>query len=188
LRWAEQTEAKQVSLEDISGLKILTHLRIEGGVWQHELLPGNISALTKLEDLRLYRFPNLKTLPAWMVDFKKLRSLSVTYCGCLERLPGSFTHRGGFPALIQFSLEGCSNLVEFPEVEEGAIPELETLYLQGCKSLRSLPLSLEVLTNLRNLDVRGCTNNLKRSCKKNRENSLIWRSFRIRCKLSLKGW
>jgi hypothetical protein len=180
LRWAEQTQAKVLSLENISGFKVLTHLCIEGGNWQHELLPGNISALTKLEKLSLYHFHNLKTLPACMPDFKKLRSLSVPWCDCLERLPGSFTHRGAFPALIVFKLQGCSNLVEFPEVEEGAIPELETLCLQGCNSLRSLPLSLEVLTNLRNLHLQGCTNDLKRSCRKSRKNSLIWRSFKIR--------
>ncbi len=181
LRWAEQTQAKVLSLENISGFKVLTHLGIEGGNWQHELLPGNISALTKLEDLRLHCFPNLKILPAWMLDFKKLRSLSVTFCKSLERLPGSFTHRGAFPALIKFSLQGCRNFVEFPEVEEGAIPELKTLRLNSCKSLQSLPLSLEVLPNLRNLYLQRCSDNLKRSCRKNRENSLIWRSFRIEC-------
>ncbi len=177
---SHEAEAKGVSLENISGLKVLTHLCIEGEKCERVLLPGNISALTQLEDLRLYRFYKLKTLPAWMPDFKKLRSLTVTWCTCLERLPGSFTHCGAFPALIEFKLQGCINLVEFPEVKGGAIPKLRTLVMNGCLCLESLPVSLEVLTNLRNLDVQGCTNDLKRSCRKNRENSLIWRSFRIR--------
>jgi hypothetical protein len=112
-----------------------------------------------------------------MPDFKKLRSPSVTWC---ERLPGSFTCRGAFPALIEFKLQGCINLVEFPEVEGGAIPKLQTLYLNGCDPLGSLPLSLKVQTNLKNLHLLGCTDDLKRSYRKNRENSLIWRSFRIR--------
>ncbi len=179
LRWAEHTQAKGVSLENISGWKVLTHLHIEGQNCQHVLLPGNLSALTKLEDLRLSRFPNLQTLPAWMPDFKKLRSLSVTWCYCLESVPGSFTHPGSFPALTEFKLQGCRNLVEFPEVQGGAMPKLQSLYLNGCNSLRNLPLSLGVLTNLRNLQLQGCTNDLKRCCRKNRENSLIWRSFRI---------
>jgi Leucine-rich repeat (LRR) protein len=177
---SHEAEAKGVSLENISGLKVLTHLRIEGENCQHVLLPGNISALTKLDDLRLYRFRNLKTLPAWMARFKKLRSLSVTWCDSLERLPGSFTRRGAFPALIEFKIQGCVNLVEFPEVEGGAIPKLQTLHLNGCHSLGSLPLSLEVLTNLRNLHLRGCTDDLKKSCRKNRENSRNWRRFTIR--------
>jgi Leucine-rich repeat (LRR) protein len=177
---SHEAKAKGVSLENISRLRVLTHLRIEGQNCQHVLLPGNISALTELEELRLYSFHNLKTLPAWMPDFKKLRSLSVTECDHLERLPGSFTHRGAFPALIEFKLEGCINLVEFPEVEGDAMPKLQTLNLSRCKSLGSLPLSLEVLTNLRNLDLQWCTTDLKRSCRKNRENSLIWRSFRIK--------
>ncbi len=199
LRWAEQThtemgpwhivmaepfsheaEAKDVSLENISAFKVLTQLRIEGENCQHVLLPGNISALTKLEDLRLYRFHDLKTLPAWMPDFKKLRTLSVTWCDCLEKLPGSFTRRGAFPALIEFKIQGCINLIEFPEVEGDAIPKLRTLSLNGCHSLGSLPLSLEVLTNLRNLHLRGCTDDLKNSCRKNRENSVMWKRFRIR--------
>ncbi|KAH9551398.1 hypothetical protein CY35_09G013600 [Sphagnum magellanicum] len=182
LRWAEhhEAEAKGVSLENIFGFKVLTHLRIEVANCQHVLLPGNISALTKLEDLRLNDFHKLLTLPAWMPDFKNLRSLSVISCSCLERLPGSFTHRGAFPALIEFKLLDCIKFVEFPEVEGGAIPKLQTLILYRCDSLGSLPLSLEVLTNLRNLDLRWCTDDLKRSCRKNRENSLIWRSFRIR--------
>ncbi len=196
LKWAEHThtemgprhivmadlghevEAKGVSLENIFGFEVLIHLFIEGWNCQHVLLPDNRN--TKLENLRLYRFRNLKTLPGWMPDFKKLKRLSVTWCHCLERLPGSFTCRGAFPALIEFKLQGCINLVEFPEVEGGAIPKLQTLCLNGCYSLRSLPLSLEVLTNLKNLHLLNCTDDLKRSYRKNRKNSLIWRSFRIR--------
>jgi hypothetical protein len=177
-----EAEAKGVSLENIFGFEVLIHLFIEGANCQHVLLPDNRNM--KLEDLRLYGFRNLKTLPAWMPDFKKLRSLSVTWCDCLERLPASFTCRGVFPALIEFQLQGCINLVEFPEVEGGAIPKLQTLYFNGCYSLRSLPLSLEVLTNLKNLHLLSCTDDLKRSYRKNRENSLFWRSFRIRFKRS----
>ncbi|CAK9883289.1 unnamed protein product, partial [Sphagnum jensenii] len=108
--FTREAEAKRVSLENISRFKVLTHLRIEGDNCQHVLLPDNIYALTKLEDLRLYRFCNLKSLPAWMPDFKKLRSLSVICCDCLERLPDSFTCCGAFPALIEFKIEGCENL------------------------------------------------------------------------------
>ncbi len=178
--FSHEAEAKGVSLENISRFKVLTHLRIEGVNCQRVLLPDNISVLTKLEDLRLYSFQNLETLPAWMPDFKKLRSLSVSLCNCLERLPDSFTCCGAFPALIEFKIEGCGNLVKFPEVEGGAIPRLQTLSLVGCVSLRSLPLSLEVLTNLRNLHLQHCSYALKRSCRENRKNSLIWRSFRIK--------
>jgi hypothetical protein len=177
-----------VSLENISGYKVLTDLRIHGENCQHVLLPGNISALTNLENLRLHSFLNLKTLRAWMPDFKKLRSLTVTWCFHLERLPGSFTHCGAFPALIELKLEECIFFVEFPEVEGGAIPKLQTLVLKCCDSLKSLPLSLEVLANLRNLDLQDCGEQLKRSCMKNRENSPIWRSFRIRTSKHPTRW
>ncbi len=74
----------------------------------------------------------------------------------MKYLPGSFTCRGAFPALVKFRLHACPRLVEFPEVHEGALPQLRTLDFSGCESLRTLPLSLEVLTSLRKLIVSDC--------------------------------
>jgi len=110
------------SLEDICGLILLTKLSLSG-VYQ---LPHNINGLTKLKNL-------------------KLESLH------LKHLPKSFTCCGAFPALTYLNLNNCMNLVEFPEVDEGALPKLQTLDFYGCDSLKHLPLSLEFLTSLKNL-------------------------------------
>jgi len=97
----------------------------------------------------------------------------------LEYLPRPFTCCGAFPALITFRLCGWWALVEFPEVDEGALPKLRTLDLSGCESLRTLPLSLELLPSLRELIVSDCDLTLQDSCRTNCENSSIWKSFDI---------
>jgi len=163
------------SLENICGLVVLTELSISAHTDQ---LPHNISALTKLRFLSLCN-ELVQTLPHEMSHaFKQLQHLDL-YGESLEYLPRSFTYRGAFPALITFSLSCCVTLVEFPEVDEGALPKLQTLDLTNCESLGSLPLSLEVLTSLRKLTVRYCKDTLKDSCKTNCDKSSIWRRFNI---------
>jgi len=71
------------------------------------------------------------------------------------------------------------SLVEFPEVDEGALPKLQTLDFSGCDSLGTLPLSLEVLTGLKKLNACFCLDTLQDSCRANCEKSSIWRRFDI---------
>ncbi|CAM6009296.1 unnamed protein product [Sphagnum balticum] len=190
LTWAEHTPLGMAraeslgptigaSLEDICGLVVLTELKISGITDPGVELPHNISALTKLKFLQL-ELSNVETLPAEMSHaFIQLQDL-VLCCQSLGSLPRSFTCRGAFPALIRFRLWFCSRLVEFPEVEEGALPKLRTLGFSSCHSLGSLPLSLEVLTSLRNLDLSFCEKTtLKDSCRRNCDKSSIWRRFHI---------
>ncbi|KAH8936898.1 hypothetical protein BDL97_17G110700 [Sphagnum fallax] len=188
LTWAEHTPSGMAraeslghtyptigaSLEDICGLVVLTELSICGTKDPRLELPHNISALTKLKFLHLELY-EAKTLPAEMPYwFKQLQELELWGFQSLEYLPSSFTHRGAFPALIKFQLYWCSMLVEFPEVDEGALPQLRTLDFSGCESLGTLPLSLEVLTSLRKLIVSDCDLTLKDSCRKYCEKSSIW--------------
>jgi hypothetical protein len=140
-------------------------------------LPHNISALTKLKFLRVHLI--VKTLPAEMpYQCIQLQELHLCCLESLEYLPRSFTCCGAFPALIRFQLHDCL-LVEFPEADEGALPKLQTLDFTGPYSLGSLPLSLEVLTSLRELILWECQDTLKDSCRTNCEKSSIWRSFDI---------
>jgi hypothetical protein len=167
-------------LEDICGLVALTELRISGETDPVVELPHNISALTKLKVLQLDLI--LKTLPAEMPHwFIQLQRLEIWSHKSLEYLPRSFTRHGAFPALINFQL--CvPRLVEFPEVDEGALPKLQTLDFSGCLSLGTLPLSLEVLNCLSNLifvGLQDCDLTLKDSCRTNCEKSSIWRRFDI---------
>jgi len=192
LTWAEHTSSGMAraeslrdvyptigaSLEDICGLVVLTELTISGENRPGVVLPHNISALTKLKVLGLYL--NLKTIPAEMpYGLIQLQELYLCSIKGLEYLPRSFTCCGAFPALITFGLHGWSTLVEFPEVDEGALPKLRTLDFSGCESLRTLPLSLELLTSLRELDVSGCDLTLQDSCRTNCEKSSIWKRFDI---------
>jgi hypothetical protein len=193
LTWAEHTpsgmaRAKSLrhlyrtvraSLEDICGLVVLTELSISGKSGPGVELPHNLSALTKLKVLRL-GLENIETLPADMASwFVQLQDLDLWGFQSLEYLPRSFTSRGAFPALRELPLCHCWRLVKFPEVDEGALPKLQTLDFSGCESLGTLPLSLEVLTSLRKLILWDCDQTLKDSCRTNREKSSIWRRFDI---------
>jgi hypothetical protein len=191
LTWAEHTASGMAraeslghvyptigaSLEDICGLVALTELSISGEIDRAVELPHNIFALTKLKFLRLYL--NIKTIPAEMPCwFIQLQELDLWDFESLEYLPRSFTCCGAFPALIKFRL-CCSSLVEFPEVDEGALPKLRTLDFSGNLSLGTLPLSLEVLTSLKKLILLDCQQTLKDSCQKYCEKSSIWSGFHI---------
>jgi len=173
LTWAEHTLASGqfgelyptigASLKDICRLLLLTELTISAEkVWHPKLkreglpqnkLPHNICVLTKLKLLQLSL--DIKTLPANMSD-RCIQLQELELCSSiLKYLPRSFTHYGAFPALIRLNLS-CCNLVEFPEVDEGALPKLKTLDLTGCKSLTSIPDSLNFVTSLNKLIVVDC--------------------------------
>jgi hypothetical protein len=165
------------SLEDIYGLTVLTKLSILGKIDGGMELPHNISALTNLKILEL-GLENVKTLPAGMAySLKQLQELHLLHLEELENLPKSFTSCDAFPALILFRIIGCGSLVEFPEVDEGALPNLRKLHLFRCFCLATLPLSLELLTSLRRMSVWYCGERLKESCRRNCEKSSIWRAW-----------
>jgi hypothetical protein len=167
------------SVEDICGFAVLTRLVIDGKIDRRMELPQNISALTNLEILEL-GLQNVKTLPAGMAySLKQLQELRLFHLNKLEHLPKSFTSCDAFPALIEFSLISCSSLVEFPEVDEGALPNLRRLNFQCCNSLGTLPLSLELLTSLRKIFIVCCGATMQESYRINCEKSSIWRSLNI---------
>jgi len=186
--WLDLGPTIRASLEDICGFVDLTELSMSGEIESVVELPHNISALTKLKYLEL-KFQYIETLPHEMAHaFKQLKQLDLGDCGYLNYLPRSFTCCGAFPALIRLQLNWCESLVEFPEVDEGALPKLRTLDFSGCYSLKSLPLSLEVLTSLKNLELSGCEQTtLKDSCRTNCEKSLVWRRFNIQYGIKLFG-
>jgi hypothetical protein len=94
----------------------------------------------------------------------------------IKKLPQSFTHRGAFPALNNFILRQ-SKLVEFPEVEEGAMPKLRSLDFIGCIFLHSLPASLSLLTNIGTIWLGSENEKLITSCKTNFRNLPIQKNF-----------
>jgi Leucine-rich repeat (LRR) protein len=194
LRWAEHTQLGRVdeflnptnaaSLDDLCSLVSLTELRMADSIFPGRRFPNNISALSKLKVLHL-GLRHIETLPADMAYwFTQLEVLQLWGSDCMQRLPRSFTSTNAFPALVNFELIVCFTLLEFPEVEQGALPKLQTLKFFGCASLQSLPLSLELLINLRKLTLiyliyTPNISSLIHSCRINCENSWIWKKFVI---------
>jgi Leucine-rich repeat (LRR) protein len=191
LTWAEQTLSRTArtrfgelcptvgaSLENICQLLLLTELTIfQQNQFFNKLprIPHSISSLTKLKLLQVCMdieiLPNEMAYQCIQLQQLELRS------SLLQHLPTSFTCYGAFPALIRLKLS-CARLVEFPEVEKGALPTLRTLDLTGCSSLTILPHSLKLMTKLSSLIVEYCEL-LKISCRINCERSSIWRKFNI---------
>jgi Leucine-rich repeat (LRR) protein len=187
LRWGEPTPSRMAraeelgqiyptittALEDICKLFTLTHLTIAGNISPMVKFPHNICALTQLRVLE-FNFDLIEILPADMAyHFIHLQKLVID-SEQLEYLPRSFTCCDAFPALIVLQI--LCPLEEFPEVDEGALPQLRILCI-WCPSLKMLPLSLEVLSNLRKLKLIDCEEKLKNCCRKNSKKSAVWREY-----------
>jgi Leucine-rich repeat (LRR) protein len=193
LRWAEHTSSStaraefpdhdyatnRASFEDICELSSLTELSITEVV----KIPHNISALSNLKklflDLQFWTIlpPNM---PHWCIQ---LQQLEICNTDGLKYLPNSFTRCGGFPALINLKIL-CGGLVEFPEVEEGAVSKLRILQFSGCSLLETLPLSLNNLTSLKRLILSTCRQKLYESCMQNWEKSAEWSIYEFNTRKS----
>ncbi len=137
-------------------------------------IPLNISALKNLKilDLGLENVTSLpENMPYW---WKQLQHLHIVNVFSLKYFPKSFTSRGAFPALINLKIN-CTGLVEFPDVEDGALSKLRKLQFVCCHSLKTLPLSLNRLTSLKKLILDVYTQTLYDSCMQNCDKAPIWR-------------
>jgi Leucine-rich repeat (LRR) protein len=200
LRWAEQRSSStagaefpdhdyatnRASFENICELSSLTELSI----WEVVKIPHNISALSNLKILHL-KLRNLTTLPVnmphWLMQLQELfivdeeRFIYRPKSLRLWNLPKSFTRCGAFPALINLKIH-CTSLLEFPEVEDGALSKLRILQFDNCYRLEKLPLSLNYLTSLKKLILCGRSRSgLYISCRQNCEKSEIWRTPIFTC-------
>jgi hypothetical protein len=128
---------------------------------------------SNLELVELTKCPNLVCLPA-LESLPRLHSLVLQLS--IKELPQSFTHRGAFPALDSFNLEQ-SQLVEFPGVEEGAMPKLQWLNFDNCEFLHTLPASICLLTTIQTITLGSKNEKLITSCKTSFRNSIIRKSF-----------
>ncbi|KAH8956557.1 hypothetical protein BDL97_07G045500 [Sphagnum fallax] len=137
------------------------------------LLNLTLNDCSNLEVVVLTKCPNLVCLPP-LDSLPRLRSLVLKLS--IRELPQSFTHRGAFPALDTFNLEQ-SQLVEFPGVEEGAMPKLQWLNFDDCKLLHTLHASICLLTTIQTITLGSKNEKLITSCKTNFKNSIIRKSF-----------
>ncbi|KAH9550063.1 hypothetical protein CY35_10G053800 [Sphagnum magellanicum] len=118
---------------------------------QMKILPSVVTLFSKLKVLRLQAMPSLESLPA-LNTLKMLSTLNILLCESIKKLPDSFTSSDAFPSLKELDCSG-SGLVEFLEVEDGAMPKLQILNLVGT-SIKSLPDTLIYLKNLKVVHIR----------------------------------
>jgi Leucine-rich repeat (LRR) protein len=131
-----------------NAFEAMVHLE-EFGVWhcpKIKILPSFITFFSKLKVLRLGHISSLESLPT-LNTLKMLSILSIKGCNLIKKLPNSFTSSNAFPSLKEFDCLS-SGLVEFPEVEDGAMPMLQILNLDNTH-VKSLPNTLIYLKNLK---------------------------------------
>jgi Leucine-rich repeat (LRR) protein len=125
-----------------------------------KILPSFITLCSNLKVLRLNGLRSLESLPA-MNTLKMLSTLTIWKCQSIKKLPNSFTSSDAFPSL---KILDCSalGLVEFSEVEDGAMPKLQILNL-NCENMKKP----DTLINLKNLkEVYICEFRFDDLCKK----------------------
>jgi Leucine-rich repeat (LRR) protein len=118
---------------------------------QMKILPSVVTLFSKLKVLKLQGMPSLESLPA-LNTLKMLSNLNILQCESIKKLPDSFTSSGAFPSLKELDCSG-SGLVEFSEVEDGAMPKLQILNLVHTH-IKSLPDTLVYLKNLKVVHIR----------------------------------
>ncbi|TYI58114.1 hypothetical protein E1A91_D11G331200v1 [Gossypium mustelinum] len=107
----------------------------------------DLSSATNLEKINFCGCFNLRELPSSLQHLEKLTLLDFSYCRSIRSLPSFYKAT----SLTKLHLSGCSNLFSFPEVSSN----VTELWLGGT-AIEEVPSSIECLSNLRLLDLRGC--------------------------------
>ncbi|PPD88133.1 hypothetical protein GOBAR_DD14957 [Gossypium barbadense] len=107
----------------------------------------DLSSATNLEKINFCGCFNLRELPSSLQHPEKLTLLDFSYCRSIRSLPSFYKAT----SLTKLHLSGCSNLFSFPEVSSN----VTELWLGGT-AIEEVPSSIECLSNLRLLDLRGC--------------------------------
>ncbi|GKV45232.1 hypothetical protein SLEP1_g52341 [Rubroshorea leprosula] len=161
---------KHLTLSSCKALESLTDammMKVDGSSSSNNML--------RLDSLRIYNCESLKSLPTTMV-----KHLTINGCVNFESLPDGvllqddgdsnsnleYLRIEGLPSLNsvgsghlpaslkEFTVEDCKRLESFPERMLEHCTGLESLRICNCEVLRSL--SLEGLSNLRDLNIRRC--------------------------------
>jgi Leucine-rich repeat (LRR) protein len=139
-----------------------------------KILPQFITLFSNLKDLRLCSMSSLESLPA-LNTLKMLSTLWIYNCKSIKHLPVSFTSSDAFPSLNELNCSR-SGLVEFLEVEDGAMRKLQILELDGT-DIKRLPDTLIKLKNLKVVYI--CKDRFDNLCK-NFENTWLLSKFSLR--------
>jgi len=140
-------------------LEGLTSLRVLRINYCHKLksLSEGVRHLACLERLTINECPELVGLPNNMSQLTALRDVLIQYC---STLPDGLQRVPSLRSLYIFHYKSTS----LPDWL-GDMTSLQKLDIWDCKELRSLPSSIQRLTNLSHLIIRGCPH-LEKRCKR----------------------
>jgi len=119
-------------------------------------LQSSFPAFQNLIYLRLQHCQMLEELPH-LHNLGSLRHLDIISCSKIKEFPLEFGERGAFSLLQTFSLVKLDELMELPEIEEGAMPSLKMFTIMKCEALKMLPENYLYFHKLQKLRVYGCS-------------------------------
>nr|CAD1826585.1 unnamed protein product [Ananas comosus var. bracteatus] len=132
-----------LSLQDLAASRCLKRLYVRG---QLQTLPTSFSSLKNLVRLRLRGSKLREDLFRVLEGLQSLAELSLIQAYDGEQL---VSKQGGFPKLKILDLDQLDNLINV--TVEGAMPGLEKLIIRNCEKLKTVPLGIMRLTNLKEL-------------------------------------
>ena len=136
-------------LESFSPPPLLQTLELKGRLIEMPLWLGSMENLTKLLLWYSHLSENPTTILQFLPNLKYLQMFEA-YKG--RRMEKEFFRAGGFPKLEYLDISS-HNLVEWTEIEEGALPCLKQLSIYYCMELMVLPEGLQHVTTLQILDL-----------------------------------
>ncbi|OAY82337.1 Disease resistance protein RPM1 [Ananas comosus] len=132
-----------LSLQDLAASRCLKRLYVRGEL---QTLPTSFSSLKNLVRLRLRGCQLREDLFRVLEGLQSLAELSLIQAYDGEQL---VSKQGGFPKLKILDLDQLDNLINV--TVEGAMPGLEKLIIRNCEKLKTVPLGIMRLTNLKEL-------------------------------------
>ncbi|XP_034706540.1 disease resistance protein RPM1-like isoform X5 [Vitis riparia] len=136
-------------LESFSPPPLLQTLKLTGHLIEMPLWLGSMENLTKLHLCYSHLSENATTILQFLPNLKYLL-MGDAYKG--KRMEIEFFRAGGFPKLEYLTI-ASDDLVEWTEIEEGALPSLKQLSFSNCTRLMVLPEGLQHVTTLQILDL-----------------------------------
>ncbi|XP_034706539.1 disease resistance protein RPM1-like isoform X4 [Vitis riparia] len=136
-------------LESFSPPPLLETLELVGCLTEMPLWLGSMENLTKL----YLRYSHLSENPTTILQLlPNLKCLEIWSAYKGKRMEREFSRAGGFPKLEYLTI-ASDDLVEWTEIEEGALPSLKQLSFSNCMRLMVLPEGLQHVTTLQILDL-----------------------------------
>ncbi|CAN1822906.1 Putative disease resistance RPP13-like protein 1 [Linum perenne] len=115
-----------------------------------------------LNYLSLFRISRITGLVSLQELIQKMMALDVLEIKSCAEMMYLSQDKSGFDKLGKLKymkIKNCKSLISLVEGEEGLLPcNVEVLRLEQCQNLTKLPNGLSRLTNLRDLNIDGCSN------------------------------